>query len=197
MYFEANTFLFILVIIIWTCGIVKVSNIFKWNYKLSIFMMVSSVICFGFLYQYLYFLKINSIPENDENYRIKEAFLNYSFKEDGSADIEHKLLFESNKNSRSKNSLSYIFYELDEINFLEVSLNNNSIKPSTLNIPNTYELKTDNNKNVLTFYFPYDSKNIDLTINYSIKNALGKYNDTLVYYNIFFLKELILVLILM
>lgn len=110
MYFGANTFLFIMLIITLTYAITGVSNIFRLNYRLSIFIMVCSVIGFGFLYQYLYFLKINSIPANGENYRIKEAFLNYSFHDNGSADVGHKLLFEENKNSDSKNSLSYIFY---------------------------------------------------------------------------------------
>lgn len=187
MYFGANTFLFIMLIIVLTYAIARVSNIFRLNYRLSIFIMVCSVIGFGFLYQYLYFLKINSVPANGENYRIKEAFLNYSFHDDGSADVGHKLLFEVNKNSDSKTSLSYIFYEIDEISSLKVLLNNDSMNPSSLNTPNAYELKTDINKNILTLHLPYsNSKHIDVSINYSVKNALKEHNGTLIYYNTFF-----------
>ncbi len=187
MYFGANTFLFIIVTIILTYTIAGVSEIFRLNYRLSIFIMVCSVIGLGFLYQYLYFLKINSIPANGENYRIKEAFLNYTFHDDASADVGHKLLFEANKNSGLKNSLSYIFYETDEISSLEVLFNNNSMNPSALNIPNTYELKTGINKNILTLHLPYsNSKHINVSINYSVKNALKEHNGALIYYNAFF-----------
>lgn len=187
MYFGANTFLFIILIIVLPYGIAGVSKIFGFNYRLSIFVMVCSVIGLGFLYQYLYFLKINSIPANGETYRIKEAFLNYSFNDDGSAEVGHKLSFEANKNSNSKTSLFYIFYEMDEISSLKVLLNKDSMKPSSLNTSNAYELETDNNKNVLTLHLPYsNSKHIDVSINYSVKNALKEHNGALIYYNTFF-----------
>ncbi len=214
MYINVDTFFFIVAVIIWIYAIGKISNVFKLNYRLYIFIMVFSVICLGLSYRHFHFLKINSIPENGEDYRIKEVFLDYSFNEYGSADVGHKLLFKANKKSRSnkksmlqffvelildtkfeaenkksypKNSLAYVFYEMDKISSLEVLLNGNSISPSDFNIPNTYELKTDADKNILTVYLPHDDlKNMDLSINYSVKNALGEDNGVLVYYNTFF-----------
>ncbi|NLM06092.1 MAG: hypothetical protein GX219_04130 [Tissierellia bacterium] len=74
MYFGANTLLFVILVIILTYSISKISNILRLNYRFTTFIMIFSVISLGFLYQYLYFLKINAVSANGENYKIKEAF---------------------------------------------------------------------------------------------------------------------------
>ena len=79
MYINVGTFFFIVAVIIWIFAIGKISNVFKLNYILSIFIMVFSVICLGLSYRYFQFLKINSIPENGEDYRIKEVFFRLLF----------------------------------------------------------------------------------------------------------------------
>lgn len=187
MYFEGNTFLFIILILVWTYSITKISDILKLNYRRSIFVIIFGVICFGFFYQYFYFLKLNSVPANGEQFKIKEAFLYYSFHDDGSVDVEHNLLFETNKNSFSKNSLSYIFYETNEIDSLQISLNENSMEPSVSKTPNTYELNHAADRNILTLHLPHpDSKNVNLSIHYSVKHALGEQKGALVYSNTFF-----------
>ena len=99
MYFGANTLLFVILIIILIYLISKISNILRLNYILTTFIMIFCVILIGFVYQYLYFIKINAVSKNGEDYKIKKAFLNYSFNDDTSADVEHKLLFEENNNS--------------------------------------------------------------------------------------------------
>lgn len=188
MYFGAKTFSFIIATLLCTYSIAKISDILNLNRKLSVVMMVFSVVCLGFLYQYLYFLKINELPANGEAYKIKEAFFDYSFRSDASADVKHRLLFEKNKNDDTKHSMSYIFYEINDINSLEVTLNDNVMKLSEMRTPNTYELKSNTNKNILTvYYFPHNkSETMNLTVAYSVKNAVLKQNGSFVYYNTFF-----------
>ncbi|NLM06093.1 MAG: hypothetical protein GX219_04135 [Tissierellia bacterium] len=71
---------------------------------------------------------------------------------------------------------------------MKISLDKSLINPSISNIPNTYEFKTDDNKNVLTVHLPsYNpSKEMSLSISYSVKNAFRKNNNNLLYYNTFF-----------
>lgn len=188
----ANTLLFILLTILWSGSVAIVSSILRLNYKRVTFVIVFGVVCLGFLYQYLYFLKINEISAREETHKIKEAFFRYSLKEDRSVNAEHRLLFEPNKNYRekkygTKNALSYIFYEKGKITSFEATLNGHAMKLSDLNLPNTYEWKTDAEKNILTFYFSYDKvQPLDVIVKYSVQNALREHEGLLVYYNTFF-----------
>lgn len=186
MHLESDLVPFIIFMIVWLILLWKIFHTFRLDYSTGTFLMIFSASFIGFSYHYSNFVEANA-PFNSENYRIKKAFFDYSFNHDHSADVNHKLLFEPNKNKVSKNSISYIFYETGDVNSLEVKLNGNSIKLSDKKSPNTYEFKTGNNKNLLTVYFPNDKpKKLDLDITYSIKNALLTDSGLPIYYNTFF-----------
>lgn len=187
MYFGISNFSFIIFAVLWTCSLLKISSQLRLNYKRVIMVVVFSVACIEFVYQYLDFVKINEVPLNRERYKVKEAFFDYTFHEDRSAEAEHRLLFEENKKHNEKNTFSYVFYESGAVRSLEVRLNGSLMEPAERKTPNTYELQTAGNQHRLTLYLPYSaSKTMDLQINYVAANALLKKEGLPVYYNVFF-----------
>ncbi|MDO4719951.1 MAG: hypothetical protein Q4A78_04755 [Peptostreptococcaceae bacterium] len=187
---DSNSLSFVLLSILWIHSLGKISAYLRLNYERVTVVMVLSVVCIGHFYHYRDFRRINENPANGERYKVKEAFFDYTFHEDQSAEAEHRLLFEENKKHNEKNTFSYVFYERGGVRSLEVRLNGSLIEPSRSKTPNTYELQTAGNQHRLTLYLPDSaSKTMDLQINYVAMNALLKKEGLPVYYNTFFPKR--------